>query len=148
MLIAKDVPERIAVTLERVKEHLRIDHDADDNLLEGYLKAGIKQIEALTGWSLSTTEYEWIIEEGDLRKSIRLYPAKITSGHERKGGCVNEDIDDTVESKTAISHHREELEPAVFLYVQFLYEAMPDDQEKLMRAIRGICGTFRRNLGL
>ena len=64
------------------------------------------------------------------------------------GGYVKANAGDIVEFKTSISHHREELEPAVLLYVQFLYEAMPDDQEKLMRAIRGICGTFRRNLGL
>lgn len=148
MLIAKDAPERIAVTLERVKEHLRIDHDADDSLLESHLKAGIKQVETLTGWSLSTTEYEWTIEEGDLKKSIPLYPAKITSDHEMVGGYVKANAGDVVEFKTSISHHREELEPAVLLYVQFLYEAMPDDQEKLMRVIRGICGIFRRNLGL
>lgn len=148
MLIAVKEAENLAVDLASVKEHLRIDHDADDDLLESLTLSAIKQVEENTGWSLSVTDYEWFIEEGDLRRSIPLYPAEITSGQEMRGGYVSASIGDTVLFTTKVSHYKDALRPAVLLQVQLLYEAMPDDQAKLVATIGAICKTVRRSIGV
>lgn len=148
MLIATSEAEDLAVDLTSIKSHLRIDHDEDDGLLESLTLSAIKHVENKTGWSLSATDYEWTIEDGDLKRSIPLYPAKVTSGQDLNGGQVSASIGDTVHFTTSVSHYKDVLRPAVLLYVQSMYEATADDQAKLESAINAICNSVRRSMGL
>lgn len=148
MLIAISKARELAVDLALVKEHLRIDHDSDDNLLQSLLLSAIKQIEEKTGWALSETDYEWDIESGDLNKSIPLYPVKITSDHSIKGGVVNAKLGDQVLFTTSISHQKDALLPAILLTVQALYEATSEEQIRLDSAVTAICKSVRRSLGV
>lgn len=148
MLIATSEAKEKAIDLVSVKNHLRIDHDADDAMLQDLLVSAIKHVENKTGWSLSITDYEWEITEGNIRKSIPLYPVEITSGQDIKGGIVSVSVGDTVTFTTKISHQKDVLRPAVLLHVQSLYEASADDQLKLESAVNAICNSVRRNMGL
>ena len=148
MLIATSEAKDLAVDLTSIKNHLRIDHDEDDDLLESLALSAIKHVENKTGWALSVTEYEWLIEDGDLKRSIPLYPAKIKSGQDIKGGQVSASIGDTVQFTTSISHYKDVLRPAILLYVQSMYEASADDQVKLENTVNAICNSVRRSMGL
>lgn len=41
-----------SITLASVKDHLRIDHDAEDTLLQGYIDASLSEIERYIGADL------------------------------------------------------------------------------------------------
>lgn len=148
MLIATIEATKEAVTLEEIKKHLKIDHSEDDQQLQSLLRSARQYVEESTGWSLAECEYEWFIENGSVIKSIPLYPAEITSGHDMKAGIVEANTGDIVTFSTTISHYKDALSAAVKLHVEMMYEGSPDDQSKLLPTINNICGRVRRSIGL
>lgn len=148
MLIATSEATKEAVTLEEIKQHLKIDHSEDDQQLLSLMMSARQYVEESTGWALSECNYEWFIESGNIIRSIPLYPAEITSGHEIKAGIVNANVGDVVTFKTTISHYKDTLSAAIKLYVELMYEGGTDDQSKTMTTIHNICSRVRRSVGL
>lgn len=67
-----------SVTLVEAKAHLRLDHDADDLLVQGLITAAREIVERQTGWALAAASYEWT-PEGARTEPLPIGPGEITS---------------------------------------------------------------------
>lgn len=62
------------VSLDQFKAHLRIDHDDQDDLLEGCLASGLTQCEALVQRRYQRRQFRWVINAWPLDFVIPIAP--------------------------------------------------------------------------
>ena len=65
-------PDEEPVTVEEVKAHLRIDHDAEDDLLAGFVAAARARLEELLGRSLMPQTWELILDGWPAGQTLAL----------------------------------------------------------------------------
>lgn len=174
MRITVTPPTDEAVTLAEAKEHLRVIHDADDELIGRLITAAREHVENETGRAMVAATYRqrWPVFDGALH--LPLWPVSAVSSVtyvDGSGTRVTVDGADyvvdadwsfvaprsawpspasgvVVEFSTAADEVPEALKLAVLLHVQASYEATPDDAAKLREAARNIAFPHRVNLGV
>ena len=118
-----------AVTLQEVKSFLQIDHDAEDDLIYGLIDAAVMHIEAETGLALT-------VQTGDYE------PHKLDSPKPLQPFTVDDGI-----YTTAITDKLPALRPAIYLYIQSLYETDPKTVDQALDASRRLARLHRVNWG-
>lgn len=118
-----------AITLQEVKAFLQIDHDAEDDLLYSLIDAAIQHIEAETGLSLSVHAGAYI--EPSLDSPKPLQPFTVTDGT----------------YTTSVTDKLPALRPAIYLYIQSLYETDPKTIDQALDASRRLARLHRVNWG-
>lgn len=152
------------VTLEEVKEHLRLDHDEDDGLI-GTLITGARQyVELYTGRALAAATYRWAAESGS-PYTIPLWPAEVTAvTYMQNGARVEADVLDFDADRSLLCGHFGEAvrvefstdpddvpdiaRAAILLRVEAMYDASPDDKQKLNAAADELANILRMNMGV
>lgn len=63
MLKRTSLPDLSAIDIGLVKKHLKVDHDDDDQLIEGYIAAAVELIESETTRILTPTTFELRLDD-------------------------------------------------------------------------------------
>lgn len=119
-----------AVTLQEVKAFLQIDHDAEDNLIYGLIDAAILHIQAETGLALS-------IQTGEYNPANTLDTPKPLQPYTVEDGQYTTSVTDKLPA----------LRPAIYLYIQSLYETDPKTIDLALDASRRLARLHRVNWG-
>lgn len=169
----KTAPTVLPVTLTEVKDHLRITHDTQDDLLTIYLKAAIEEVEAHTGLTLAQTTFygytESIGEEVEIKKyplssvaSVKYYDS---DGVQQTMNVANYRLDSisippkviiedvpsvyyrsdavTIEFTAGYSSIPDGIKAAILLQVGYLYENSGDNPKQLMTASERLLTNYR-----
>lgn len=150
------------VTLAEAKEHLRVTHAEDDDLIERLITGAREFVEQQTGRALAAASYRYT---GTL-KLLPLVPAEVTSVEALQSDGVTweadadvaYDADRNLLTGTTRCQHKVEfttdpgevpqaLKDAILLRVQAGYEANPMEAEKLRDAAYSMSFPYRLNLG-
>lgn len=118
-----------AVTLQEVKAFLQIDHDAEDDLIYSLIDAAVMHIEAETGLALTVQTGPY--EPHKLDSPKPLQPFTVTDGT----------------YTTSVTDKLPALRPAIYLYIQSLYETDPKTIELALDASRRLARLHRVNWG-
>lgn len=62
-LVLVIAPTELPVELDRVKEHLRVDHDDDDDLIGDYISAAVDDAEKFLGRALIDQTFDYFLDE-------------------------------------------------------------------------------------
>lgn len=166
MLITVTPATEEPVTLDEAKQHLRIEHDADDALIGALITAARESVERFTGRALVSASYRWA-SEGHAPYSLPLWPADVTGvSYESSDGRVDFagyafDADRSrvdglphgvrrvnVEFDAAPEHVPEALKAAIKLRIEAQYDAAPDDKPKLIDAANALAWPYRLDFGV
>lgn len=119
-----------SVTLAEVKLFLQVDHDHEDTLIQSLINSAIEAVEAETGLALSVHTGAYV--EGDgLDTPKPLQPYTVANGA----------------YTTAVTPKLEALKPAVYLWVQGLYNTDPKTIELSLDASRRVSRLHRVDWG-
>ncbi len=118
-----------AITLTEVKSFLQIDHDAEDDLIYSLIDAAVMHMEAETGLALSVKTGEYEPHNLDSPKPLQPFT-----------------VDDGIYT-TSVTDKLPALRPAIYLYIQSLYETDPKTIELAMDASRRLARLHRVNWG-
>jgi uncharacterized phiE125 gp8 family phage protein len=77
-LFRTTAPEAEPVTLAEAKQHLRIDHDGEDALVEALIRAAREEVEASTGLALIDQNWRLTLDRVPITRVVRiaLHPIK------------------------------------------------------------------------
>ena len=117
------------ITLTEVKAFLQIDHDSEDDLIYSLIDAAVMHIQEETGLALSVQTGDY--EPHKLDSPKPLQPFTVTDGT----------------YTTAITDKLPALRPAIYLYIQSLYETDPKTIDQALDASRRLARLHRVNWG-
>lgn len=151
------------VTMTEAKEHLRVTHDEDDDLIERLITGAREFVEQQTGRALAAASYRYT---GTL-KLLPLVPAEVTSVEALQSDGVTWDADADVAydadrnllTGTTRCQHKVEfttdpgevpqaLKDAILLRVQAGYDGENGSAERYRDAAVTLAWPYRMNLGV
>ncbi len=151
------------VTLAEAKEHLRVTHAEDDDLIGRLITGAREFVEQQTGRALAAASYRYT---GRLL-ALPLLPATVDSVEALQADGVTWAVDadvaydpdrnlltgvtrwnHKVDFTTAPDYIPQALKDAILIRVQAAYEATPDDAAKLNAHAYNIAFPWRLNLGV
>ena len=165
MLITVNPADVEPVTLEEAKHHLRVDHDADDALIQSLITAARETVERFTGRALAAASYRWA-SEGYAPYVLPLWPSSVSSVSYLSGSERVDAADYTFDADRALlsvrhgatgvnaefetepEHVPEALKAAIKLHVEAQYDAGPEDKPRLVEAANALAWPYRLNLGV
>lgn len=169
----KTAPTILPVNLMEVKDHLRITHNTQDDLLLIYLRAAIEDVEAHTGLTLAQTVFygylDTISEEVEIKKypvssivSVKYYDSAgvqqtMAVGNYRLDNIstppkvVIEDVPTVYDRSDAVTLEftagyptiPDGVKAAILLQVGYLYENSGDNPKQLMTASERLLTNYR-----
>ena len=140
-------PEREPISLQEIKDYLRVDHDADDNRISAMITQARSLVENKTGLSLVECDYRWFVSCSDIALRVPRYPVELTSDNatiNERGYLKEYNGEGAIEFTSKPNIIPDGLKPALFMFVEHLYDGLDKDQLTLFDAI---CDQYRINRG-
>lgn len=169
--VVKVAPTVLPVSLQELKDHLRITHDSQDTLLMAYLKAAINSVEQFTGLTLAQTTFTTYHPAFDYNTAVKKYPLnEIVSVKYYNASNVLTDFTDftsdlisvpggivltslpatydrsdavTIEVKAGYRIIPDAVKAAILLHAGYLYDNPSDPPKNMLTASQNILRDFR-----
>lgn len=152
------------VTLVEARQHLRIDHDSEDELISGLIRAAREEVEAATGLALINQSWRLALDAPPCSGLVRLRRGPVRAvtsitvyGGEGEGSLVDPaDYQLDALSRPARLHFRRRLEPALVMNgIEIDFEAgfgeagtdVPDLLKRAMLTLAAHWYEFRAGYG-